>query len=70
MFLHQIMNEKRIAGCIWVSLGSANYVNQPVYVALYILFKIFWLKLMITVFMQIVKIICVAKDVSNIPFCQ
>jgi hypothetical protein len=24
MFLDKIMNEKRIAGCIWVSLGSES----------------------------------------------
>jgi hypothetical protein len=28
MFLDQDMNEKRIAGCINISLGSESYVNQ------------------------------------------
>jgi hypothetical protein len=30
MFLDQVMNEKRIAGCIYISLGSESYVNQSV----------------------------------------
>jgi hypothetical protein len=30
MFLDQVMNEKRIAGRIYISLGSESYVNQSV----------------------------------------
>jgi hypothetical protein len=30
MFLDQVMNEKRIPGRIYISLGSESYVNQSV----------------------------------------
>jgi hypothetical protein len=31
MFLNQVMNEKRITGCIQNLSGSESYVNQFVY---------------------------------------
>jgi hypothetical protein len=31
MFLNQVINEKRIAGCIYISLGSESYVNHSLY---------------------------------------
>jgi hypothetical protein len=30
MFLDQVMNEKRITGCLSISLGSESYANESI----------------------------------------